>query len=76
MRFTGENNPKFSTHVDPKKSKTKCIHFSKQKPELAMIELNGVLLPWVDSALYVGNSNSFSKDLTLKRGDSQYSAGV
>ena len=72
-RFAGENILKFSTNVDPKKSKTKCIHFSKQKPDLAKIELNGDLLPWVDSALHVGNtlerSNSFSKDLTLKRGD-------
>ena len=73
LLHAGENNLKFSTHVDPKKSKTKCIHFSKQKPELAKIELNGDLLPWVDSALHIGNtlerSNSFAKDLTLKRGD-------
>ena len=72
-RFAGENNIKFSTHPEPKKSKTKCIHFSKQKPELAKIMLNGDPLPWVDSALHVGNtlerSNSFVKDFCMKRGD-------
>jgi hypothetical protein len=72
-KFAGENNLKFSTNIDPKKSKTKCIHFSKQKPELAKINLNGDLLPWVDSALHVGNTlernNSFAKDIALKRGD-------
>ena len=72
-KFAGENNLKFSTNVDPKKSKTKCIHFSKQKLELAKINLNDDLLPWVDSALHVGNTlerdNSFARDLLLKRGD-------
>ena len=72
-KFAGNNNLKFSTNIDPKKSKTKCIHFSKQKIELARILLNGDPLPWVDSALHVGNTlernNSFAKDLRLKRGD-------
>ena len=72
-KFAGENNLKFSTNTDPKKSKTKCIHFSKQKIELAEIILNGDTLPWVDSALHVGNTlernNSFTRDLRLKRGD-------
>ena len=71
-KFAGENNLKFSTNVNPKKSKTKCIHFSKHSIELARITLNGDLLPWVDSALHVGNTlernNSFTKDLTMKRG--------
>ena len=73
QKFASMNNLKFSTNVDPKKSKTKCIHFSKHKVELAKISLNGDHLPWVDSALHVGNTlerdNSFSKDLMMKRGD-------
>ena len=72
-KFASENNLRFSTHSDPKKSKTKCVHFSKRKLDLAKIVLNGDTLPWVDSAKHVGNTlerdNSFSKDLTLKRGD-------
>ena len=72
-KFATENNLKFSTNVDPVKSKTKCIHFSKQNIELAKITLNGDQLPWVDSAKHVGNvlerNNSFSKDLAMKRGD-------
>ena len=39
-KFATENNLKFSTNVDPVKSKTKCIHFSKQNIELAKITLN------------------------------------
>ena len=44
-KFAGNNNLKFSTNIDPKKSKSKCIHFSKQKIELARILLNGDPLP-------------------------------
>ena len=53
-KFAAENNLKFSTNVDPVKSKTKCIHFSKQNIELAKITLNGDQLPWVDSANMLG----------------------
>ena len=35
------------------KSKTKCIHFSNKKVELAKIFLNDDHLPWVDSAKHV-----------------------
>ena len=73
QKFASENNLKFSTNSNPTKSKTKCIHFSKQRMDLAKIELNGDYLPWVDSAKHVGNTlerdNSFSRDIALKRGD-------
>ena len=72
-KFAGEHNLKFSTNVDPKKSKTKCIHFYSKNSELAKIKLNGDLLPRVDSARHVGNTleknNSFSKDIAIKRGN-------
>ena len=72
QKFAVNNNLKFSTHHDPVKSKTKCIHFSRKKLDLAKIQLNGNDLPWVDSAKHVGNvlerDNSFSKDIRMKRG--------
>ena len=72
QRFAVSNNLRFSTHDDPVKSKTKCIHFSRKKIDLAKIQLNGNSLPWVDSAKHVGNvlerNNSFSKDIKMKRG--------
>ena len=45
QRFAVSNNPRFSTHDDPVKSKTKCIHFSSKKIDLAKIQLNGNSLP-------------------------------
>ena len=72
QKFAQSNNLNFSTHVDPAKSKTKCIHFSKKNIDLAKIKLNDNALPWVESANHVGNvlerDNSFNKDLRMKRG--------
>ena len=72
QKFASENNLKFSTNCDPVKSKTKCLHFSRKKLDLAKILLNGDSLPWVESAKHVGNTmernNSFSMDIRLKRG--------
>ena len=72
QKFAKNNNLKFSTNCNPEKSKTKCIHFSRKKIELAKISLNGDYLPWVESAKHVGNilerDNSFSKDIRTKRG--------
>ena len=54
------------------KSKTKCIHFSRKKIDLAETELDGNKLPWVESAHHVGNilerDNSFNKYIRIKRG--------
>ena len=40
-RFAVDNNLKLSTDVDPRKSKNKCIHFSRQNLQLSKIRLNG-----------------------------------
>ena len=66
---------KFSTNVDPVKSKTKCVVFSKVKnlkDRLAPIILNGDPLPWVDRVKHLGNllesDNSMRADCLIKRG--------
>jgi hypothetical protein len=66
---------KFSTHVDPAKSKTKCVVFSKVKDDrnnVAPIILNGDPLPWVSSVKHLGNTlesdNSMRSDCLAKRG--------
>ena len=71
-KYAVSHNLQFSTNIDPVKSKTKCIHFSKKIINLAEMELNGDKLPWVDSANHVGNilerNNSFEKDIRSKKG--------
>ena len=64
---------KFSTNVDPKKSKTKCIIFSKGKQaDVAPIMLNGDPLPWVQEVKHLGHvlqsDNSMKTDCVLERG--------
>ena len=66
---------KFSTDVDPIKSKTKCIIFTKVKnarENVAQILLNGDPLPWVDEVKHLGNileyNNSMQRDCLVKRG--------
>ena len=74
--FAKENGMKFSTNVDPKKSKTKCIIFSK-KPDARVnvdqIILNNDILLWVSEIKHVGNilenDNSFRTDCLKKRGN-------
>ena len=48
--FALNHNLKFSTKRDPYKSKTKCIHFSCKKIDLAINKLNGDDHPWVEHA--------------------------
>ena len=64
----------FSTNIDPKKSKTKGIIFSKKdiKHDIANVILNGNPLPWVTSAKYLGNRltnkiNGLTQDIVEKR---------
>ena len=72
QRFALDHNLKFSTNINPVKSKTKCIHFSRKQIDIAEIQLNGNGLPWVESAHHVGNilerDNTFSKDIRMNRG--------
>ena len=74
-KFMKQRRLKFSTNVNPMKSKTKCIVFSKVKNcqvNLAPITLNGDPLPWVDKVKHLGNlleqNNSMKLDCVTKRG--------
>ena len=73
-RFATDRNLKFSTNVDPSKSKTKCIVFAKKQKErqnVAPVLLNGDPLPWVEEVKHLGNllecDNSMKRDITVKR---------
>ena len=49
---------KFSTNVNPSKSKTKCVIFSKEakdRQNVAPVKLNGDDLPWVEEVKQLGN---------------------
>ena len=74
-KFMKQRRLKSSTNVNPMKSKTKCIVFSKVKNcqvNLAPITLNGDPLPWVDKVKHLGNlleqNNSMKLDCVTKRG--------
>ena len=71
--FAKTKSLKFSTNADLKKSKTKCIVFSKaRQPDVAPILLNGDPLPWVREVKHLGcvlqSDNSMKIDCTQKRG--------
>ena len=73
--FAQSRNLKFSTNLDPKKSKTKCLIFSKQaraRQGVLPVLLNGDPLPWVDQVKHLGNKlecdNSMKKDISMKKG--------
>ena len=73
-RFAKSKNLSFGTHSDPRKSKTKCIVFSKKKSDLknvAPIKLDGNDLPWVEEVNHLGctlqSDNSMKKDVRRKR---------
>ena len=66
-------NLKFGTNVNPDKSKTKCIIFSKKKiPEDVLpVTLDGNTLPWVKQVQHLGHTlqsdNSMTSDINQKR---------
>ena len=73
--FAKAKHFKFSTNVDPKKSKTKCLIFSpkvKDRTDVAPILLNSDPLPWVTEVKHLGNilqcNNSMKRDVAVKRG--------
>ena len=73
-KFAKKMNLKFSTSLDPSKSKTKCIMFSKKlrdRQNVAPVLLNGDPLPWVEEVKHLGNilesDNSMARDITIKR---------
>ena len=72
--FAKARSLKFSTNMNPNKSKTKCVIFTKVKDirnEIAPIMLNGDPLPWVDSVKHLGNilqgDNCMRSDCLMKR---------
>lgn len=70
--YTAEHNLTFSTHDNPKKSKTKCMAFLKNKRNLRNLMLNDKKLPWVSSVKHLGVTitdelNNTSQDLLEKR---------
>ena len=72
-KFADSKSLVFSTNVDPVKSKTKCIIFSRKKvAEVSPIMLNGDPLPWVLQLKHLGNilqtDNSMKLDCVSKRG--------
>ena len=72
--FVSARNLKFGTNADPKRSKTKCIMFSKRSRSQSLpmnITLNGNRLPWVKQVKHLGHivqsDNSMSIDIVQKR---------
>lgn len=72
--FASINGLKFSTNIITKKSKTKCIAFTKRKNcILHQLKLNDNILPWVEKATFLGNnfdtmSKGMENDIKVKRG--------
>ena len=74
-KFAAKKSLKFSTNVNPEKSKTKCIIFSKKGQDVSQvvpIVLNGDPLPWVAQVKHLGNTlqcdNTMKMDMSIKRG--------
>ena len=67
------HNLVFSTHPDPKKSKTKCLLFRLHLREVDPVKIlpNGHTLPWVDNATHLGHelhtSGTQDMDCRLRR---------
>ena len=73
--FATRKNLKFSTNINPDKSKTKCLIFSKiakEREGVTPILLNGDPLPWVSQVKHLGSTlqldNSMKIDIGQKRG--------
>ena len=78
QKFVSSRNLTFGTNIDPNKSKTKCLVFSKKRldfSKLKCITLNGNELPWVETVKHLGHTlqydNSMKLDMAHKRGFSQ-----
>ena len=56
-QFASSHSMSFSTDMDPSKSKTKCLFFSRDKldSQVRNVVLTGDLLPWVTTAKHLGN---------------------
>lgn len=71
--YAERHNLTFSTHPDPKKSKTKCIPFTLKKSILPKLKLSGNELPWVEGGKHLGikiqnkRDNILGQDIKEKR---------
>ena len=70
--YAESHNLKFSTNVNPQKSKTKCMAFLHKDRELRGLTLCNNTLPWVNSGKHLGmridnTNNIFSRDILEKR---------
>ena len=66
------HNPEFSTNSILKKSKTKCMAFTKNDRAVGNIKLCGNELPWVNNIRHLGsiitnNANRMTQDAMQKR---------
>ena len=61
--YANSHGLKFSTHPDPKKSKTKCISWMQSPRPLRKLRLCGNLLPWVNEVLHLGNTITTSENI-------------
>ena len=72
QEYANKHNLVFSTHPDPKKSRTKCLlfrlHTREEVPDKIM--LNGHTLPWVDNAAHLGHElhTTGSQDMDCRQG--------
>lgn len=69
--YADSHGLKFSTNLDPKKSKTKCISWMHSPRPLPKMKLCGNHLPWVNEVLHLGNTltnevNHLEADMTVK----------
>ena len=73
--FTAKLNLKFGTNINPDKSKTKCLVFTKSRKvntNIKEVSLGDHLLPWVKEVKHLRHTlqqdNSMKIDINLKRG--------
>ena len=55
-KYANDHGRKFSTDLDPKKIKTRCLAFLQKEREIKPVVLCGNDLPWVTSCKHLGNT--------------------
>ena len=66
-KYAEDHNLKFSTDVNPNKSKTKCMAYLHKEHELGNLTLCGNKLPWVKNGKHLGMRIDAIKDNILTR---------
>ena len=72
QKYASDHNLKFSTNVNPRKCKTKCIAFLFKERPVEPVQLCGDPLPWVQGGVHLGNhvsntSKGMVQDIRIKR---------